>query len=311
MEGYIDYIVNVAAERADGYLQPLFGIARERKLDEDIVAHLPGYRGMGPVRVGNAAYDQVQNDGYGAVILSAAQAFFDRRLVSPGDRALFERLERLGEQACARFDQPDAGLWEYRGREAAHTFSAVMCWAACDRLARIAERLDLPDRAAVWRADAERIRVKTLDEAWSEDAQAFVDVLGGENLDASALLLPQLGVISAEAPRFRKTVEAIEAKLLRDGRMYRYHAEDDFGAPETSFTICSFWDVEALAALGRADEARALFESLLATRNSVGLLSEDVDVATGELWGNFPQTYSMVGLISAAMRLSRSWEDAF
>jgi GH15 family glucan-1,4-alpha-glucosidase len=310
MEGFLRYIGNVVAGSPDGSLQPVYGLGCEARLEEREIPHLEGYRGMGPVRVGNQAFEHVQNDVYGSVILAATQSFFDERLRRPGDRGLFERLERIGEQALERFAEPDAGLWEYRTRARVHTFSAIMCWAACDRLARIAERLALAERAHRWRAHADHIHRVVCREAWSSARGCFVESFGGGDLDASLLLMEHVGFLAADDPRFARTVEAIE-KELRDGPyLFRYRAPDDFGAPRTAFNICTFWYVDALCALGRRDEARELFENMLARRNPVGLLSEDLDPVTGELWGNFPQTYSMVGLISCAMRLSRSWGDA-
>ncbi|HEX7776796.1 MAG TPA: glycoside hydrolase family 15 protein [Parvibaculum sp.] len=310
MEGYLGFIENVVANVADGYLQPVFNIMQGADLDERIVASLAGYRGMGPVRVGNAAYKQVQNDGYGSVILACTQTYFDQRLTRQGDRALFERLERLGEQAAQRWDVEDAGLWELRTVKRTHTYSSVLCWAACDRLARIAERLALEDRARLWRERADHIHDGIVERCWNEDLKSFVAWFDGDDVDASLLQLQQIGFISASDPRFVSTVALVEKRLRRGDYLFRYAMPDDFGVPETAFTVCTFWYIDALAAIGRVEEARSLFENILARRNGVGLLSEDVDVATGELWGNFPQTYSMVGLIRCALQLSRPWESA-
>jgi GH15 family glucan-1,4-alpha-glucosidase len=186
-----------------------------------------------------------------------------------------------------------------------------MCWAACDRLARIAHHLGLGDRAQFWRARAAAIRAGIMAHAWNEKRNSFVATFDGQDLDGSLLLLSELGFLAPDDPRFRGTVEAVERELREEDHVYRYRRKDDFGAPETSFTICSFWMVEALAATGRREEARDMFERLLAHRSSQGLLSEGLHVGTGELWGNFPQTYSLVGLVRSAMKLSRPWEDAF
>jgi len=311
MEGYLRYITNIVAGAEAGYLQPVFGITQENRLTEREVDSLAGYRGMGPVRVGNDAYSQVQNDGYGSVVLACTQAFFDRRLERPGDAALFGRLELLGEQAVRRWNQPDAGMWELRTRNRVHTHSAVMCWAACDRLAKIAAQLRLPERARYWREHANSIHEGTLREAWNPKIESFTESFGGDQIDASVLLMPELGFLPGSDARFQKTLKRIDERLRNDGHLFRYEAEDDIGRPETSFIVCSFWYVDALTTAGRRDEARALFDELMAKRNSLGLLSEDIDPRSGELWGNFPQTYSMVGLINAAMRLSKSWEEAF
>ncbi|WP_159017288.1 glycoside hydrolase family 15 protein [Cognatiluteimonas profundi] len=309
MEEYIRYITNLVAGE-DRELQPVYGICFEPTLAEDEVHSLAGYRGMGPVRRGNLAWLQKQHDVYGSVVLASTQLFFDQRLENCGDVAMFQRLEPLGERAFALYDQPDAGLWELRGRAHVHTYSSVMCWAACDRLARIALRFGLQDRVAYWRDRAAIIRERVLREAWNEAHGHFADAFGGERLDASLLLLADLGFIAADDPRFIATVEAIGRDLRRGDALFRYIAADDFGMPETSFTICTFWYIDALAAIGRRDEARGMFERLLTRRNHLGLLSEDLAFDNGEAWGNFPQTYSHVGLIIAAMRLSRPWQDA-
>jgi len=191
-----------------------------------------------------------------------------------------------------------------------HTYTAAMCWAACDRLAKIAGALGLDERVAYWRSRADSIRARILEEAWNEKLGHITDTFGGHRLDASLLLLADIGFVAADDPRFIATVEAIGRDLRRGDALFRYIAADDFGEPQTSFTICTFWYIDALAAIGRKDEARAMFERILARRNHLGLLSEDLTFDEGEAWGNFPQTYSHVGLIIAAMRLSRSWQEA-
>jgi GH15 family glucan-1,4-alpha-glucosidase len=189
-----------------------------------------------------------------------------------------------------------------------------MCWVACDRLARIAVRLGLGERASYWESQAARIRRWIEAEAWSESLRRFKSTIGGADrddaADASLFLLHDLGFLSADDPRFASTVAELE-RLLRDGHLVLRYRADDMGVTETAFTVCTFWYIDALHALGRVEEARDLFEGILARRNRHGLLSEDLDVRTGELWGNFPQTYSMVGLINSAIRLSKPWEEAF
>ena len=308
MEEFLRYIFNIAT--SDGSLQPLYGINFEEQLHEYEVESLAGYRGMGPVRRGNLAWVQKQHDVYGSVVLASTQLFFDQRLADPGDAGTFARLEPLGERAFALHDVPDAGLWEFRGRTEVHTYTSVMCWAACDRLARIAGRLQLESRQAYWRDRADAIHARVIEHSWNASLGHFTDAFGGERLDASLLLLADVGFVQADDPRFIGTVEAIGRDLKRGDALFRYVAPDDFGSPETSFTICTFWYIDALAAIGRKDEARELFERILARRNPLGLLSEDLAFDGGEAWGNFPQTYSHVGLIIAAMRLSRSWQEA-
>jgi GH15 family glucan-1,4-alpha-glucosidase len=310
MEGFLDYIGNLVAS-ADGRLQPVYGIGLESRLEERLAPALAGYRGMGPVRVGNQAFEQPQHDVYGSVVLAATHSFFDRRLLHPGGPRLFELLEHVATRALRCWDQPDAGLWELRTRNHVHTFSAVMCWAACDRLAKIALRLGQRARAVEWGRQAARLRSGIVERAWNPRRSSFTVDFGGEQVDASLLLLHELGFLEAGDPRFAGTVAAVEKDLRRGPYVFRYAAADDFGEPRTAFNICTFWYIDALAALGRVGEARELFENMLARRNRLGLLSEDLDPDTQELWGNFPQTYSMVGLINSAMRLSRPWEEAF
>lgn len=310
MEEYIRYVFNLAAADGDSEIGPVFGITFERELTEKQVEGLAGYREMGPVRIGNDAWRQRQNDAYGSVVLASAQLFFDRRLEHQGDEVTFRRLERMGAMALRMAEQPDAGLWEFRARVAVHTYSAAMCWAACDRLAHIATEIGLDDRACYWHDEAVRLHERIEAHTWNAKLGHFVDAYDGEHLDASLLLLADIGFVAPRDPRFIATVDAIGRQLGRGNYVFRYIAPDDFGAPETSFNICTFWYIEALAAIGRREQARAMFEHMLAQRNPLGLLSEDLAPATGEHWGNFPQTYSLVGLIQAAMRLSRRWEDA-
>ena len=311
MERYLSWIVNVVAAAPEGRLQPVYGISGRAVPEERTIRSLGGYRGMGPVRFGNEASRQVQHDVYGAAILAATHVFFDRRLVQRGDPVLFARLETLGERAAHLYDQPDAGLWELRNAERVHTFSSVMCWAACDRLARIATHLGLGERAKYWTAHAARIHDAVCRRSWSERRGAFAATMDGDTLDASLLRLHAIGFLAADDPRFAGTVRAIEQELRRGDFVFRYVEADDFGTPRNAFLVCTFWYIDALAALGRREEARALFENLLACRNRHGLLAEHIDPHSREPWGNFVQTYSMVGIIGSAVRLSVRWDQAF
>ena len=310
MEDYLQWLYNVVRGAKDGHVQPLYGVGLEQALPESVIAHAAGYRGMGPVRVGNQAHEHLQHDVYGSIVLGAAQGFLDHRLFRRGDAADFAALEVMGEQAWRLHDQPDAGIWELRSRARVHTSSTLMCWAACDRLARIATALGMGERAGLWQDRAAVIRETILQRAWNEERQAFAESLGGRDLDASVLLMAEVGFLPPHDPRFVSTVQAMERTLCDGPFMRRYEAEDDFGRPETAFNVCSFWRVDALARIGRRDEAREAFEALLARRNAVGLLSEDLDPVSGEVWGNFPQTYSMVGIINGAVRLSAPWDVA-
>jgi len=206
------------------------------------------------------------------------------------------------------FGQPDAGMWELRTRARVHTSSALMSWAACDRLGRIAGLLGLPDRASYWQAHAGAMRERILRESWSEERQSFVESFGGRDLDASVLLMAEVGLVDPRDPRFMATLDALERHLCDGPYMRRYEAPDDFGRPETAFNICTFWRIDALARTGRRQQAREIFKSMLAHRNHLGLLSEDTHPVSGKMWGNFPQTYSMVGIINGAVRLSAAWD---
>lgn len=310
MEDYINYILTIVTGH-NGELQPVYSIVSTDPMEERVVADLKGYRGDGPVRVGNAAVAQNQHDTYGSAILAATPMFFDRRLPRMGDENLFRRLEPLGEKAAKLALTPDAGIWEYRERRRIHTHSVSMCWAGCQRLEAIAAHLGLDDRAAYWGERAAKIHGEMLEKAWNPKRQAFTAAFGSDDLDASVLLLPELGAVEASDPRFVSTVNAIERELKRDLNVMRYTSADDFGLPETAFLICRFWLVDALWAIGRKEDARDMFIDALKLRNSYGLMSEDVHPVTKELWGNFPQTYSMAGIILSAIRLSKSWEDRY
>lgn len=307
MEKYLGFVLNVA--HGGGILRPVYGISFESELPEAEVPHLRGFGGDGPVRVGNLACRQRQNDVYGSVILALEQLFFDCRLQTPGLAELYARLERLGELAEGAFHEPDAGLWELRTRDGVHTHSALMCWVAADRLVRIARRLGMPRKAAHWSTVARRLLKDLRAGAWNEQRSSYVDTFGGDRLDASLLLLPELGAVGYDDPRFRSTLRAIEAELRVGNGIRRYAQPDDFGTPDVAFNLCTFWYINALRGVGRVDEARDLFEHMLTQRTALGLLSEDLDPHTGEPHGNFPQTYSLVGLVQCAMRLSRRWED--
>lgn len=307
LEGYLGYLRNIVDDAKGGAIQPLYGLLGEKTLIEAEAPRLSGYRGMGPVRVGNQAYEQVQHDAYGQIVLSNVQAFFDQRLFRLAGEEDFAALERVGERAFAVYDQPDAGLWELRTRQSVHTYSAAMCWAACDRLAKAAERLGLDDRAAFWAGRADTMRATIEGAAWRPDTRRMSATFSGDDLDASLIQLLDLRFLTPDDPRFQDTLTAVEQGLRRGSHMLRYDTEDDFGLPETAFNVCTFWLIEALHFTGRDADARALFDEMLSRRTAAGLLSEDIDPATGELWGNYPQTYSLVGMINCAVLLSKPW----
>jgi len=309
LEAYLGYLRNIVDSARGGHIQPLYGVLGESTLEERVAPALAGYRGMGPVRVGNQAYGQVQHDAYGQIVLSNVQAFFDQRLFRMAGVEDFESLERVGERAWALYDKPDAGLWELRTRQAVHTYSAAMCWAACDRLANAAAVLGLSERSQFWQARADEMRARIEREAWREETQRLSATFSGDDLDASLIQLLELRFLAPDDPRFRGTLAAVEQGLRRGSHMLRYATEDDFGLPETAFNVCTFWLIEALYFTGRHGDARMLFEEMLTRRTAAGLLSEDIDPVSGELWGNYPQTYSLVGMINCATLLSKPWSS--
>ena len=309
LENFLSFLRNLADLAPGGRVQPVYGVGLEPVLTERIIETLPGYRGMGPVRAGNQAHEHDQHDVYGQIVLSSVQAFFDQRLLRPSGLDDFRSLEKIGDRAYALSDQPDAGLWEFRTRSAVHVYSSMMCWAACDRLAYAAEALGLSDRKALWSDRAAEIRGLIESRAYNSRLGRYAASFDGEELDASLLQMADLRFLTADDPRYQATFAAIEEELRRGPYLLRYAVPDDFGAPQTAFNFCTFWFIEALYLAGRADEAHELFDQMLSRRTHAGLFSEDISFADGELWGNYPQTYSLVGLINCAVLLSRPWSS--
>jgi len=311
MEHFIRYLQNIVAAETDGTLQPVYGIGGEKELIEREIPWLKGYKGFGPVRVGNAAYKMKQNDVYGEMVLALTPAFFDRRLDRTDQNQALRNVRQLIEQAIRRFEEPDAGIWEFRGIMKHSVFSKFMSWAAVDRGVRIAGHIGRQDLVASWVSVREKMRETIERRGWNEMVGYYTQNFDGDSPDAANLLLPAINFISYRDPRFQRMIDSYE-RILRSGKgVFRYRTPDDFGVPTTTFTICAFWMTDALWGAGRKSEARELFSTLIRHANHVGLLSEDMDSESGELWGNFPQTYSHVGLINTAMRISQAWDDAF
>jgi len=309
LENYLVYLRNLVDQSAGGHVQPVYGVGLEEDIDERIVTSVAGYRGMKPVRVGNQAREHLQHDVYGQIVLPLVQSFYDSRLLRAGTIDDFYALEKVGDRAFAMHDQVDAGLWEFRTIARVHTYSSVMCWAACDRLAKAAHRLGLESRVAVWNERATIIRARIEAEAFVPEKGRFAASFGGQELDASLLQMVDLGFLDPADPRQVATFDAIERDLKKGPYLFRYVEPDDFGEPETAFNFCTFWFIEALHQNGRDQEAREIFDQMLSRRTNAGLLSEDISLADDELWGNYPQTYSLVGIINCAVLLSRSWTD--
>ena len=312
MEMFVRFIVDIvergSLQGAIDRIPPLFPIAPGADTTERIVVSLPGYRDHGPVRIGNAAVEQCQNDAYGSMVMTAAQMFWDERLPRQGNVELYRQLCDVGREAHRAALLPDAGLWEYRERVEVHTFSSAMCWAAQRSLGMIARRVGLDAESREWLGQAGTLRQELMRRA-TVSGGWLSGVLDREMVDASSLVLPEIGLLRSGDARFAATLDVVSERLVRNGFVMRYVEADDFGRPSNAFLLCTFWYIDALASVGRREEALELFNNVLSRRNHVGLLSEDVDPVTGELWGNFPQTYSQVGLILSAMRLSRSWEE--
>jgi GH15 family glucan-1,4-alpha-glucosidase len=244
----------------------------------------------------------------GEMILCLESLLTDPRVI-PGDKnSAMSLVARLVERAMEAFHEDDTGLWEFRTRMRPYTFSKVLCWVAAHRGAKLARLLGRPDLAEQWDTWATTQQGVILEAAYNKELGYFTQALHGEFADASNLLLPTFGIIDARDPRFVSTVHAYEQLLVRDGLMLRYQHPDDFGDTTSAFTICSFWWVEAVAMMGDVDRAIAIFERLLSHANPVGLFSEDVDPKTGHLLGNFPQAYTHVGLIHAAITINELLE---
>ncbi|HEV8150544.1 MAG TPA: glycoside hydrolase family 15 protein [Gemmatimonadales bacterium] len=291
-----------------GPLQPVYGIGGERDLEEITLSHLAGFGANGHVRAGNAASLQLQNDLLGEIVLCFESLLTDPRIVHDDPSSYFPLLRKLVERAIEVAPQPDTGIWEFRTRLAHHTFSRAMCWVAMHRGALLADRFGFGAEARRWEAIAERERALILEHGFNPALGFFTQTLDGEFPDASNLLLPTLGLVDAKDPRFIATVEAYERVLTLNGLMRRYCNVDDFGDTTSSFSVCAFWHAEALALMGRLEDAMALFTRLLGYANPVGLFSEDIDPTTGALLGNFPQSYTHVGLVHAAMTIGELLE---
>jgi GH15 family glucan-1,4-alpha-glucosidase len=306
---FLEFLRNRADER-QGALQPAYRIDGGSEAPERELEHLTGYEGDGPVRVGNQAFEHLQNDVYGEMVLAVSRLFLDTRFVGevPPHTAV-EIVQGLLDQIEARLEEPDAGPWEFRGRRRLHSFTVLMHWAGARRAVEVAETLgaeEVADRALEIEARAAEI-LET--RCWNEEVGAITQVAGEPQLDAALLLAVHLGFFASDDPRATSHVNAIRDALSLDGGLLRrYAVQDDFGVMEAAFTVCTFWLVEALAILDRKEEARELFERLIGFHNGLGLFSEDLLPDSHEQSGNFPQTYTHVGLINAAFRLSRGWD---
>jgi GH15 family glucan-1,4-alpha-glucosidase len=300
-EQFLTFLRDVAES---GPLQPLYGIDGERHLPEERLTNLAGFGNSGWVRIGNDATEQRQNDLMGELVLCLETLLTDPRIVDEDSGRFTPLLRRLVEESIEAAPTQDTSIWEFRTLHNVYTFSRAMCWVAIHRGAQLAQRLGRPDLADRWGSIADAERAEVLRRGYSPSLGFFTQALDGQQPDASLLLLPTLGIVDARDPRFVSTVEAYERELVSGGLMRRYGGLDDFGETHSAFTICSFWWAEALALMGRLEQAVEVFERISRHANPVGLFSEDIDPASGALLGNFPQAYTHVGLIHAAMTIS-------
>ena len=288
--------------------QIMYGIRGERKLTEVILEHLDGYKGSKPVRIGNDAYHQKQNDSFGYLMDLIWQYY---RLM-PGTldeiEDMWEMVKSILATVAEEWRNPDKGIWEIRGEEQHFVSSKVMCWVALDRGARIAAKLGKEEFAARWREEAEAIRRDVMEHGWKSEIQSFSQAYGNLALDSSLLLMEPYGFIAANDPHYRKTVEAVRKALFRKGLMYRYNSEDDFGVPSSAFTMCTFWLIRALFVTGQRNEAKTLFSQVLRYGNHLGLFSEHLDFDTKEQLGNFPQAYSHLAIVNTALLFAEEKE---
>jgi GH15 family glucan-1,4-alpha-glucosidase len=290
-------------------LQIMFGVAGERDLTERTLAHLRGWRGSRPVRVGNGAWSQQQVDVYGE-LMGAAYRLADQIADIDADTKAF--LASLADTAAERWKEKDQGIWEVRGEPRHFLYSKVMCWVALDRAIALADRIDARDRMPDWQRAKDEIADAVLSNGWSGKANAFTQHFGGDDLDASNLMMPIVGFLPADDPRIVATLDATEQRLTDErGLVYRYHTAggvDGLAGDEGTFLLCTFWLAQANALAGRVQRAREIFERAVAYANDLGLLAEEIDPRTGQMIGNFPQAFSHIGLVNAAYAIAEAEE---
>jgi GH15 family glucan-1,4-alpha-glucosidase len=273
-------------------------------IPESALPHLEGYRRSRPVRVGNAAFDQKQLDIYGEVL--DAVHLYHERAGQPVRREWWDEVKFMADQTAERWREPDYGIWEVRGGPRHFLYSKLLCWVALDRAVRLTERSHPRADASPWERAREEIRRTILKEGYNQEIGAFTQTLSGSALDASALVVPLAGFLPATDPRVVSTVGQIQERLTSGGLVYRYLTDDGLPGGEATFVLCSFWLVDNLALQGRADEARELLERIAGHANDLGLLAEEIDPASGELLGNYPQGFSHLALIRSALNISRA-----
>lgn len=303
VKNFIRYIIDLIPDKNEK-LQIMYGISGEKILTEETLDHLAGYKGSKPVRVGNAAYVQKQNDIYGIlmdVIHYQMEQFTDK---NDEYEELWSIVKSIVWVVKHNWKLADKGIWEFRHEDRHFTFSKLLCWVAVDRAIKISELIHPEKSVEKWSALRVEIYDDIMENAWSETKQAFTQSYHSEHLDASVLLMEYYGFIDAKNPKFVKTVKAIEAELMHEGLLYRYKNEDDFGLPSSSFTVCTFWFINSLYKIGEKEKSKKLFDELLSYSNHLGLFSEDIDFSSKQLLGNFPQAYSHLALIDNALNFN-------
>lgn len=303
-KSFLQFIIDLMPDK-DEKLQIMYGINGEKTLTERTLDHLEGYKGSKPVRIGNAAYMQRQNDIYGILM----DVIYEQLMKFSNDIENGEELWNITKGIVwivgKHWREPDKGIWEFRGEDRQFTFSKVLCWVAIDRAIKVAKTFGKQRKIEKWKALEREIKEDIHQNAWNPDINSFVQSYGSRHLDASVLLMEPYGFIDAKDPRYVSTVKAMEEGLSNDGLLYRYRNEDDFGLPTSSFTICTFWFINSLFKIGEEEKALEQFERLLGYSNHLGLFSEDLDFKTKRLLGNFPQAYSHLALIQCAVNFSK------
>lgn len=301
---FMRFITNILRSKSDQF-QIMYGIRYERDIKETELNYLDGYKGSKPVRIGNAAYYQQQNDTYGYLMNVIYQYYLYFRGTLDEIEDMFEVVKHIGRIVIKEWRNPDNGIWEIRNKKEHFVFSKVMCWVALDRAAKISDMLNQEGYAERYKNEAKLIKEDVLKNGWKEEIQSFSQSYSNLDLDSSLLLMEKYGFISPDDPKYQKTVNAIYDKLCYKGLMFRYNNHDDFGIPTSAFTICTFWMVRGLYVTGRKDEALEMFKRMLTYSNHVRLFSEDLDFNTKEQMGNFPQAYSHLALIDTALLFSK------
>ena len=297
---FIDFIIDLIPDK-DEKLQIMYGINGEKMLTEKTLDHLSGYQGSKPVRIGNAAFIQKQNDIYG--ILMDAIHFQIEKYIEETDKheELWSIVKSIVWVVEHNWKQADKGIWEFRKEDRHFTFSKLLCWVAVDRAIKISDIIQSGKSSKKWEALRKEIYDDILENAWNEEVQSFTQSYGTQHLDASVLLMEPYGFIEAKDPKYVKTVKAVEKELSYQGLLFRYKNDDDFGTPSSSFTVCTFWFINSLYKIGEEEKSKAMFDQLLSYSNHLGLFSEDIDFKSKRLLGNFPQAYSHLALIDTAL----------